>query len=114
MENILFRNNTIYNTSSVILVETDYQHHGGENPTLIKNLTFQSNKGKGTAKGISFQCSPQLPCEEVSFWDNEFRPTKIGCKNVRVVDENGTNLCSNEMSDDDNGIDGEMIYEKID
>ena len=96
MENIMFRNNTVYNTTSVIFLETDYQTNNDNvgRPTLIKNLTFQSNKGRGSAEGISLSCSKDLPCQDVSFIDNDFHPTSIGCQNVEVIDQNGNNICS--------------------
>ena len=98
IENIMFRNNTVYNTTGVIFLETDYQTNSGNEgrPTVIKNLTFQSNKGRGTAEGISFHCSKDLPCENITFFDNDFHPTSIGCEYAKVIDENGKNVCSDD------------------
>lgn len=96
MENIMFRNNTVYNTSSVIFLETDYQTNNDNEgrPTMIKNLTFENNKGRGSATGISLSCSKDLPCQDVSFLNNDFHPTSISCQNIEVMDENGKNICS--------------------
>jgi len=98
MENILFRNNTIYNTTSVIELETDYQENKKDiegRPTIIRNLSFQSNQGLGTAKGISFSCDKDMPCRNVTFFNNDFdQKDSIQCKNVEVIDEKGTNVCS--------------------
>ncbi|VEU44129.1 unnamed protein product [Pseudo-nitzschia multistriata] len=98
MKNILFANNTIHNTTSVILVETDYQDDGkdrNDRPTLIQNLSFQGNSGVGTAKGIRFACSKYMPCRNVTFLNNKFDPeTSVECENVEVIDQNQNNICS--------------------
>lgn len=98
MKNIIFRNNTVYNTTSVILIETAYQTDKNDiegRPTMIQNLSFQSNKGRGTATGISFSCNKDLPCRNVTFFNNDFDPTaSVQCKNVEVIDQSGTNICS--------------------
>lgn len=103
MENILFRNNTVFNTSSVILLETDYQTNNDNEgrPTRIKNLTFENNKGHGSATGISLSCSKDLPCEDVRFIDNDFHPTHISCDNLEIMDENGNNVCSDDDTVED-------------
>jgi len=98
MKNIVFRNNTVYNTTSVIVLETDYQkgHKKVEGrPTLIQNLSFQANRGRGTAKGISLSCNKDLPCQNVTFLNNDFDPAaSVRCENVQVIDQNGNNICS--------------------
>ena len=105
MKNIVFRNNTIYNTTSVISLETDYQkgHKKIEGrPTLIQNLSFQSNRGRGTAKGINFSCNKDLPCRNVTFLNNNFDPAaSVRCENVQVIDQNGNNICSSATTVDD-------------
>jgi polygalacturonase len=108
MKNIVFRNNTVYNTTSLILLETDYQTDETDNtgkPTKIENLSFQSNRGRGTAKGISFSCNKDLPCTNVTFLNNDFDPTvSIDCKNVEVIDQNGRNVCSAMAASDDSSL----------
>jgi len=98
MTNIVFRNNTVYNTTFAILLETDYQEHQKDTkprPTLIENIAFESNRGRGTAKSINFNCDKDLPCKNVTFLNNDFDPKEpIRCKNVKVIDKTGTNICS--------------------
>mmetsp|Transcript_7961 Transcript_7961/g.17110 ORF Transcript_7961/g.17110 Transcript_7961/m.17110 type:complete len:489 (-) Transcript_7961:69-1535(-) len=98
MENIVFANNTVYNTTSIILVESGYQDKEEDKkvrPTLIQNLSFQGNHGRGTAKGIQFSCSKYLPCRNVTFLNNNFDPeTLVQCENVEVIDQNRNDICS--------------------
>lgn len=102
MKDIVFRNNTIYNTTSVILLENNYQSHDQTNedrPTLIQNLSFQSNRMMGSAKGMNFLCNKKLPCRNVTFFNNDFDPTKIGCENVKVLDQNGNDICPSTIDE---------------
>ena len=103
MKNILFRNNTVYNTSSVILLETTYQTDKKEShgrPTIIQDISFQSNRGRGTAKGISFSCNKNRPCKNVTFLDNDFDQTvPIECENAEVIDQSGNDVCSSISED---------------
>jgi len=97
MKNIIFRNNTVYNKTSVIRLETGYQKKKNDNggrPTVIENLSFQSNRAL-TAKSIQIFCSGDLPCRNVTFLNNDFDPTvPVQCANVEVIDQNGNNVCS--------------------
>ncbi|KAL3902854.1 MAG: hypothetical protein SGILL_010671 [Bacillariaceae sp.] len=98
MTNILFRNNTVYNTTSVILLEHDYQSHDDRyppNPTKFANVSFQGNSAKGTAKSIMFNCYDEAHCENITLASNDFDPsTPVGCQNATVLDEKGDNVCS--------------------
>jgi len=97
VENVLFRNNTIYNNTFAISVTNEYQtdNHVNGRPTRIQNLSFESNREGGMAKSISLSCSKDLPCQNVTFRNNDFDPSvPIQCKNVEVIDQNGNNVCS--------------------
>ena len=53
VENIMFRNNTVYNTSSFIFLEVNYQTKEiviptDYPPTLVRNITFQDNLALGS------------------------------------------------------------------
>jgi polygalacturonase len=103
MKNILFRNNTIYNTTSIIWLEHDYQSHPDDryplNPTKFENLAFQGNAAKGTLKSMSFNCYDEAHCENITFFSNSFDPLMpIECKNVTILDERGKNICSSSRT----------------
>jgi polygalacturonase len=95
--NILFQNNTIYNNTAAIVLEHDYQQEHDKaseiHPTLIQNISFQGNRGRGTATGIQFRCSEKVPCQNVTFLNNSFHHASISCENVHVIDENGNDIC---------------------
>ncbi len=103
MKNILFRNNTIYNTTDLLLLEHDYQQNSDDhkilNPTLFQNISFQGNKGRGTATSVAFRCSESVPCLNVTFFHNDFgSQSAIECQNVDVFDENGNDICHKTLT----------------
>jgi polygalacturonase len=71
---ISFVNNTIYNNTGFIDVETNYQ--SGDTPpvgypaTKVSNITFSGNRALGTATGASFVCSVRDFCENIIVTDN--------------------------------------------
>jgi polygalacturonase len=70
IENVVFRDNIVYNTSMFILVETDYQVNHQDvplhyNKTMVRNIVFQNNQALGEAIGANFNCSKQDPCHEI-------------------------------------------------
>jgi polygalacturonase len=76
IENITFDNNTVWNTSLFILVEMDYQTNSEERPpvgyqsTLVKNISFLSNRALGSATSASFACSRFDACHGVTVVNN--------------------------------------------
>jgi hypothetical protein len=73
---ITFYNNTVWNTSLFILVEMVYQRNGEERPpvgyesTLVKNISFLSNRALGSARCASFVCSRFDACHGLTAVDN--------------------------------------------
>jgi polygalacturonase len=74
IEDIVFENNTVYNTSMFILVEMDYQ---GEEvvPTdypasLVRNVAIIGNRAVASAVGASISCSEHAPCRNVTIVGN--------------------------------------------
>jgi polygalacturonase len=76
IENIFFDNNTVYNTSAFILVETNYhnenQKYIPENypKTLVRNIFFRYNRALGAATSAQFHCSALDPCYEIHVLNN--------------------------------------------
>jgi len=74
MENIIFRNNTIYNNTGFIDMETNYQ--SGDTPpvgypaTKVRNISFVGNRALGGGTGATFKCSVHDFCEELTVMDN--------------------------------------------
>ena len=74
MTNIAFVNNTVYNNTGFIDMETNYQ--SGDNPpsayppTLVANVTFRGNRALGAATGVAFVCSVHDVCENITVEDN--------------------------------------------
>jgi polygalacturonase len=97
MRHIVFRNNTIYNTTAVILVEQDYQQKPDNTsdirPTLIQDVLFQNNAARGTASSLQFLCSEHEPCKNISFVNNDFN-APVHCQNVHIRDQTGRDVCS--------------------
>ena len=108
---VLFENNTVYNNTHVILLESSYQSLQQQknataslpstseaskyyrqsfdlddrNPTLIQNVSFVGNIVRGKANGIRLACSPDSPCQNIIFWKNDFPhapPKRINCKYI--------------------------------
>merc|ERR1711957_991027 len=74
MENIMFRNNTVYNNSGFIDMETNYQSGDvgpeGYPATVVRNISFVGNRALGGATGVTFKCSVKDVCEEISVINN--------------------------------------------
>jgi hypothetical protein len=93
MEQIVFRDNVICNTSGFILMETNYQDrtnapHVDYEPAVIRNLWFGRNhQTHGTRQKAVFACAPRS-CRDlvliknrmaVSNYDNETWSPWICC-----------------------------------
>ena len=70
IENVAFRNNTVYNTSMFILLELGYQADKDDvpkdyPPTKVRNISFVNNQALGMAVGASFGCAKGDPCENI-------------------------------------------------
>jgi len=75
IDNIIFRDNIVYNTSMFIFVETDYQVREQDIPphynmTVVKNIVFENNQALGEAVGANFHCSKLDPCHEIRVVNN--------------------------------------------
>lgn len=75
VENILYRNNTVYNNTSFISMEMDYQTSKDEvpkdyPPTLVRNISFVGNRALGRAVGASFSCAEKDICEDIVVINN--------------------------------------------
>jgi polygalacturonase len=75
IENIIFDNNTIYNTTSFISVETNYQVGNQNLPanypkTKVQNIVFRNNQALGGAIGASFHCDVLDPCHDIQVINN--------------------------------------------
>lgn len=74
MENIVFRNNTIYNNTGFIDMQTNYQT--GDTPpkgypaTKIRNIAFIGNRALGAGYGATFACSIHDFCENITVVNN--------------------------------------------
>lgn len=74
LENIVFANNTIYNNTGFIDLETNYQS-GDDAPvgyasTVVKDIVFTGNKVLGAGTGATFVCSVKDVCENITVTDN--------------------------------------------
>lgn len=74
IEDVVFENNTVYNTSMFMLVEMNYQ---GEDivptdypATLVRNLAILGNQALGSAVDFSISCSEHVPCQNVTIVGN--------------------------------------------
>ena len=75
IRNIVFDNNTIYNTSMFLFVETNYQTSNHDLPanypiTNLSEIYFQNNRGLGGAMGAAFHCDAHDPCHHVTVVNN--------------------------------------------
>ena len=72
--NISFVNNTIYNNTGFIDMQTNYQSGDtppvGYPPTRVENITFAGNRAMAGAIGASFVCSVHDVCERITVVDN--------------------------------------------
>jgi len=74
MENIVFRDNTVYNNTGFIFMETNYQS-GDEPPkdyppTTVRDITFSGNRALGHGVGASWTCSVNDVCNQVTVTNN--------------------------------------------
>jgi hypothetical protein len=95
IENVIFRDNIVYNTSCFILLEMGYQN--GEKvdppkdyaPTVVRNISFVRNRAMGMATGASFECFRKDACEEITVINNtvehvaEGSPSPWACHYVK-------------------------------
>lgn len=83
IENIVFRDNVVYNTSSFILLDMGYQD-GKKNPdppgdysaTLVRNISFVRNRAMGMATGASFECFRKDACQDIIVINNTVKNAK--------------------------------------
>lgn len=73
--NVIFQNNTIYNTSMAILVETNYQVDEQNLPpgypkTNVHHIVFDNNRAIGKATGADFHCNQIDPCHDIVITNN--------------------------------------------
>jgi polygalacturonase len=82
LENISFRNNTVYNTTSFILLNLHYQTKDDDMPvgydaTQIRNISFINNRALGSATSAQWQCSEQSVCREITVTGNYIANAKV-------------------------------------
>jgi polygalacturonase len=75
LRNITFSRNTVYNTTSFLHVETDYQSQvvppKDYTATKIDHIVFRDNRGLGSvSQHASFGCSPDVVCDHVTVQRN--------------------------------------------
>jgi hypothetical protein len=83
IENVVFRDNVVYNSSSFILLEMDYHQQGKHlNPpkdyaaTTVRNISFLRNRAMGGAVGASFGCSVNDACHDIVLINNTIANAK--------------------------------------
>ncbi len=86
-EDIMFRNNTVYNTSHFILLDMYYQNRGHPDiapsdypATVVRNISFIGNNAVGTARGISLDCSASDLCQDISLINNSMSNVRGGLR----------------------------------
>lgn len=103
IQNIHFNDNTVWNNTMFILVETNY--HGENKPqplpdgypkTVVKDIYFRNNRAVGFAKAASFNCDAQDPCHDFHVHDNlivlvpsKNIPSPWGCNYIESYDVAG-------------------------
>ena len=101
IENIMFRDNVVYNTSSFILLDMGYQN--GEDPdppkdytaTAVRNISFVRNRAMGMATGASFECFRKDACEEITVVNNTVKhiakgsPSPWSCHYIKSFNVSG-------------------------
>lgn len=94
-ENIVFKNNSVYNTSMFILVELGYQSHDSPPkdypPTKVRGITFIDNKALGGGVGANWDCSPFSPCDDIIVINNRVDSVHNpwNCHNVKTYNVSG-------------------------
>jgi len=81
IENIVYRNNTVYNNTGFIFVEMSYQSKDDEipkdyPPTLVRNISFINNHALGRAVGVTFECAENDVCENFVVINNTVAAAK--------------------------------------
>lgn len=77
LKDIVFYNNTVWNTSMFILLEIGYQTNSNELPpytyesTKVQNIAFIRNVARGSAVSASFICSKYDACHNISILGNQ-------------------------------------------
>ena len=72
VENVVFKDNVVYNTSMFILLEMNYQQTGEDEvpsdypPTTVQNIRYLENRALGSATAASFSCSVHHACCGIS------------------------------------------------
>lgn len=75
IENVIFKDNTIYNNTGFIDMETNYQTKSNTPPTgyaatAVRNIVFTGNKVLGSGTGADFGCSVNDACENITVTNN--------------------------------------------
>ena len=74
IENVVFRNNVVYNNTGFINMETNYQSGDvppvGYAPTEVWNISFIGNRALGGATGAAWVCSVNDVCEGLTVVNN--------------------------------------------
>lgn len=97
IEGVIFRNNTVYNTTSFIFVEMGYQSSDpvptDYPPTRLRNITFVNNRALGSAVGANFACAEGDACEGIRVINNTVLDAggrnPWGCHFVRSFEVSG-------------------------
>lgn len=95
MENIMFRNNTVYNNTGFINMQTNYQ--SGDTPpvgypaTKVRNISFIGNRALGGGVGASWECSVHDVCEGLTVINNTIHTghSSWGCHYVHTYNVHG-------------------------
>jgi len=74
-ENIIIKDNTIYNNTGFIDLETNYQTKDNSPPkgyaaTVVRDITFTGNRALGGGTGATFLCSVNDPCDNITVTNN--------------------------------------------
>jgi len=95
MENIMFRNNTVYNNSGFINMQTNYQS-GDKGPkdypaTKVRNISFIGNRALGGGVGAGFICSVHDVCEGLTIINNtiDSKQSTWGCHFIHTYNVSG-------------------------
>jgi polygalacturonase len=76
IENVIYENNTVYNNSMFIFLETNYQKGSkqiippGYPKVLLRNIVFRNNVVLGEATAANFHCHPKDPCHNIQVVNN--------------------------------------------
>jgi hypothetical protein len=82
LNDIVFYNNTVWNTSMFILLEIGYQTSSNELPpntyesTKVQNIAFIGNVARGSAISASFTCSKYDACHNITIFGNYIAASK--------------------------------------